>query len=47
MRYAGPKLKEVGEGVIQYDRNKSATPDIDEGSEPGKRAEALSITRSA
>jgi hypothetical protein len=36
--YTGPKLKEVGDGVIQYERNKSATPDIDEGPGPGKRS---------
>ncbi|HXD29717.1 MAG TPA: discoidin domain-containing protein [Pyrinomonadaceae bacterium] len=29
--YAGPKLKESSEGGIEYQRNKSATPDIDEG----------------
>jgi hypothetical protein len=29
--YAGPKLKEPSNGTIQYQRNKSATPDIDEG----------------
>lgn len=30
--YAGPKLMEPGDGAMQYQRNKSATPDIDEGS---------------
>jgi len=29
--YAGPKLVEPGDGTIQYQRNQSATPDIDEG----------------
>ena len=29
--YAGPKLMEPGDGAMQYQRNKSATPDIDEG----------------
>lgn len=28
--YAGPKLSEPGDGAIQYERSKSATPDIDE-----------------
>ena len=32
--YAGPKLNEKRE-AIDYDKNRSATPDIDEG--PGKR----------
>ena len=36
--YAGPKLKEVGDGAIQYERNKSASPDIDEGPGAGRRA---------
>lgn len=29
--YAGSKLKELSDGTIRYERNKSATPDIDEG----------------
>jgi beta-galactosidase len=29
--YAGPKLKDAGDGAVQYQRHKSATPDIDEG----------------
>jgi hypothetical protein len=34
--YAGPKLSESDRGGIEYQRNRSATPDIDEGAE--KRA---------
>lgn len=34
--YAGPKLLDSGSGGIEYQRNRSATPDIDEGTE--KRA---------
>ena len=33
--YAGPKLKDSGSGAIEYERNRTATPEIDEG--PGKR----------
>jgi hypothetical protein len=29
--YTGPKLSDTGEGQIEYQRNKTATPDIDEG----------------
>jgi len=29
--YAGPKLKESGSGAIDYQRNRTATPEIDEG----------------
>jgi hypothetical protein len=29
--YAGPKLPEPGDGSMQYQRSRSATPDIDEG----------------
>jgi len=29
--YSGPKSKDSSEGGIRYERNKSATPDIDEG----------------
>ncbi len=32
--YAGPKLKETGEDTIEYQRNKPATSDIDEGTNP-------------
>ena len=34
--YAGPKLTE-GSGPMQYQRNRTATPEIDEGSGPDKR----------
>jgi hypothetical protein len=34
--YAGPKLTEAGDGSAPYQRNKSATPDIDEGPGPDK-----------
>ena len=34
--YAGPKLGEKGSGAIEYQRNRIATPEIDEG--PEKRA---------
>jgi beta-galactosidase len=33
--YAGPKLPETG-GTIEYQRNRTATPDIDEGTGPAK-----------
>jgi len=36
--YAGPKLIEPGDGAIQYQRNQSATPDIDEGPNSSKKA---------
>ena len=29
--YAGPRLKETGDTTIEYQRNRSASPDIDEG----------------
>lgn len=31
--HAGPKPKDSGDGSIQYQRNKTATPDIDEGTD--------------
>ena len=34
--YAGPRLVEKGNGAIEYQRNRTATPEIDEG--PEKRA---------
>ena len=34
--YTGPKLSEKGNGAMEYQRNRTATPEIDEGSE--KRA---------
>ena len=34
--YAGPRLVEKGNGAIEYQRNRTATPEIDEG--PDKRA---------
>jgi beta-galactosidase len=34
--YAGPKPAEKGNGAIEYQRNQTATPEIDEG--PEKRA---------
>src|SRR5213080_4859105 len=36
--YAGPKLGEKGNGAIEYQRNQTATPEIDEGISPDKRA---------
>ncbi len=36
--YAGPKLVEPGDGPLQYQRNKSATPDIDEGPGPARKS---------
>jgi beta-galactosidase len=35
--YAGPKLTEPGDGTMQYQRNQSATPDIDEGPDSAKK----------
>ena len=41
--YTGPKLKEAGDGKIEYERNKSSTPDIDEGPGASKRAKPTPI----
>jgi hypothetical protein len=35
--YAGPKLKEMGDDPFEYQRNKSASPDIDEGTGAPKK----------
>ncbi|HKC66134.1 MAG TPA: discoidin domain-containing protein, partial [Pyrinomonadaceae bacterium] len=35
--YAGPKLKETDDGTIEYQRNRSASPDIDEGTVAPKK----------
>jgi len=34
---AEAKLKESGEGAIKYERNRTATPDIHEGTDADKR----------
>ena len=36
--YAGPKLNESGSGGIEYQRNRSVTPDIDEGTNQRPKA---------
>lgn len=35
--YAGPKLKEASDGSLRYQRNRSASTDIDEGPDPGDK----------
>jgi len=42
--YAGPKLGEPGDGPMQYQRNKSATPDIDEGTGPARKSSSPTPT---
>ena len=42
--YGGPKLNQTGNGPIEYQRNKTATPEIDEG--PQKRATPRPTPRS-